>query len=97
MPAGMGSQDPVAGFNNAACSDELAHTGPLRTVFKCISCKQHRETTRSAAGNAEVRAIPVRVFGIRVARQPLDDFVPNAPSRVGQQKRAYSSGVCIGD
>ena len=80
VPGDMGSQDPIARLNDTACSDELAHTGPLRPVFKCIRCEQHRETARPTPSNAEVGAIPVSVFGACVARQPLNDFVSSIPS-----------------
>ena len=76
----MGSEDPVARLNDTACSNEFAHTGPLRPIFKCIRCEQHWETARPTPSDAEVGGVPVSVFVARVAREPLNDFVPNAPS-----------------
>ena|SRR5690554_6082978 len=71
----MRGQNPVAERYNTAGSKQRAHAGPLAAVLHCVRGEQHGETAGPAAGDADVRPLPVGIPRACVASQSLNSLV----------------------
>lgn len=71
----MRGQHPIPGLNDSGGFQEFAHLSSMLAIFERIYGEQHRNSTRSTACDAHIRAIPIVVFRAHIMGKSLNCFV----------------------